>query len=666
MTEDEFSRLVDALETGKKTHQAIYIHRSALQCSKLNKLIIIIATAIKQEGFDWNVAKFSRNDFQFSLLHYPDFDIKAYPELHTSLSVNLGRKKHQITRYDQNENPPILHRKELMVLPDYHQYEQFRDITAEGELAGLYDHGTAIGFKLGWSTLIAQAGYELVDGHLFRRSMTNSEQSIDRHKTAINRFSLSAPMKVLERRGYLNCKFSIFDYGCGLGDDLRELHLNGINANGWDPNFRPDEEMVASDIVNLGFVLNVIEDVPERIQALETAYSLANSFLIVSCMLGSESTIANMTPYKDGVITSRNTFQKYFSQSELKTFIQDVLEQDVVTVGPGIVIAFKDKIEEQRFLLGKIRSSPKLVASKRLPKSTNMDYLLEKHQEIVQRYWEQCLNLGREPLKNEIDDHHVITEHFGSLKKLFNTLLKKDSDKLFSAAEKTKRDDYLVYFALQKFERRKPYNSMPEEQQQDIKRFFGNYSNALTEGSDLLFNIAAPEKLAEAAQLAAEQINSAVLCDSSCLILPSEKVSELLPILRVYVGVAGTLYGEHEEADLVKIHIGSGKVTFLTFDDFCSPVPYLKERVKVKLAEQDIDYFDYIDERRRPPLLYKSQYMERDHDHYAKQKGLDTRLEGLGLIRRDSENIVNRSEWNAFLIRNHLEIKGFRLYSTPT
>jgi len=665
MNSDDFSHLVESLEVGKQTHQSTYVHRSALSGHALLKFIELILKALKQNEFDWQIAKFSRRCFQFSVLSYPQFENDAYPALKASVSVDLVKKKHQVTDYSETDNPPILHRKELMVTSTHPLYQHFTDITSEGELAGLYEQGAAIGFKLGWEAVIQKSGYELLDGRLFRRSMMQSETQIDRHKTAINRFSLSAPMKVLERRGYLDGQRSVFDYGCGRGDDLRELQLNGIDANGWDPNFCPDEELVASDIVSLGFVLNVIEDVSERVEALELAYSLANSFLIVSCMLSSESVISKMTPYKDGVITSRNTFQKYYTQVELKTFVQDVLEREAITAGPGIVIIFKDQLEEQRFLLKKIRTTTRLKSHSRpLKSSQQIDLLLEQHHELTQGFWERCLVLGREPLKNEIRDLDDIVKYFGSSKKLFNALVKRDSDALFSIAEQMRRNDYLVYFALQKFEKRKPYNSMPEEQKHDIKKFFGNYSSAVNEGLELLYSIAEPEKLLDAAENAQTEIQSAALCDQSCLILPTSKVGDLPPVLRVYVGAAGTLFGECEEADLVKIHLGSGKVTFLTYDDFSSPIPFLKERVKVKLAEQDIDYFDYVNENRRPPLLFKSQFMESEEANYKKQRGLDSRLEGLGLVHQNSENIVNRGEYFAFLTRNHLQIKGYRLYSS--
>jgi hypothetical protein len=43
-------------------------------------------------------------------------------------------------------------------------------------------------------------------------------------------------------------------------------------------------------------------------------------------------------------------------------------------------------------------------------------------------------------------------------------------------------------------------------------------------------------------------------------------------LLRVYVGCGLKLYGDPGEADLIKIHIRSGKLTLLRFDDFLERV----------------------------------------------------------------------------------------------
>ena len=174
---------------------------------------------------------------------------------------------------------------------------------------------------------------------------------IDRHKTAIDRNQLSAPMQILAKHDYLDGNYSVLDYGCGKGDDITELEAHGIDCVGWDPIHRPDVDLVNSDIVNLGFVLNVIEDREERDKTLQKAWQLADKLLIVSVMVAGESVIRQFTPYRDGVITSIKTFQKYYAQSEIRSYIETTLDESAVAASQGIFIVFKDKIEEQNFLL---------------------------------------------------------------------------------------------------------------------------------------------------------------------------------------------------------------------------------------------------------------------------------------------------------------------------
>ena len=40
------------------------------------------------------------------------------------------------------------------------------------------------------------------------------------------------------------------------------------------------------------------------------------------------------------------------------------------------------------------------------------------------------------------------------------------------------------------------------------------------------------------------------------------------PALRVYPGCAGKFHGEAQDADMVKVHLGSSKVTLMTYDDY--------------------------------------------------------------------------------------------------
>jgi DNA phosphorothioation-associated putative methyltransferase len=64
--------------------------------------------------------------------------------------------------------------------------------------------------------------------------------------------------------------------------DLGVLEDLGFNCEGWDPVHRPEGKRRESDVVNLGYVVNVIEDSEERADALRTAWGYARKALIVA------------------------------------------------------------------------------------------------------------------------------------------------------------------------------------------------------------------------------------------------------------------------------------------------------------------------------------------------------------------------------------------------
>jgi hypothetical protein len=98
--------------------------------------------------------------------------------------------------------------------------------------------------------------------------------TIPQHKTAIRRGDFSRPVKCLLRDGLLSKNLTFFDYGCGHGEDLTLLAKEGIACSGWDPAYRPDAPRQQADVVNLGYVLNVIEDPEERAATLHSAWAL--------------------------------------------------------------------------------------------------------------------------------------------------------------------------------------------------------------------------------------------------------------------------------------------------------------------------------------------------------------------------------------------------------
>jgi DNA phosphorothioation-associated putative methyltransferase len=241
-------------------------------------------------------------------------------------------------------------------------------------------------------------------------------------------------VQLLIRHGLLPLGSTVFDYGCGRGGDVNGLAANGVTANGWDPHFAPDEPILEADVVNLGFVVNVIEDPAERVDAMNKAFKLARRVMSIGVMLYGSDPAGK--PFRDGFITSRNTFQKYFTQAEFKDYVEQVLHQEAFMAGPGVAFVFSDKETEQRFHAGRFRSrgvAARLLAMRtprvkvvrepkervlkplRPPRQSQAELEFRKAQPLLDSLWPTTLDLGRFPDPEEVTDLQEIESQVGSL-----------------------------------------------------------------------------------------------------------------------------------------------------------------------------------------------------------------------------------------------------------
>ena len=220
--------------------------------------------------------------------------------MYESWRVDLAARHVTYRTYRESLTPPILHRKELMLPKDHPRRAEFQALTEAAEAIGLFDDSTRIGFREPWLRLVREKGYHIVGHELI--PIANDEStvppseapfnasSVARHRTALVRQGFSAPIQALARYGLINPSVDILDYGCGRGDDIRGLTASGMKAFGWDPHYAPDGPKLEADVVNLGFVINVIEDLDERTEALRGAYALTKKVLAVAAMLGNQPT----------------------------------------------------------------------------------------------------------------------------------------------------------------------------------------------------------------------------------------------------------------------------------------------------------------------------------------------------------------------------------------
>jgi DNA phosphorothioation-associated putative methyltransferase len=675
---------------GKRVFDDLYLHVSAIETVQEEAHQALISAAFKcipvEKSSAINVVKLNLRSGRISLLEYEPFEESGFPTLLGSWVIEPSSETPTYRTYRTSLNPPILHRKELLVAPNYPGREEWQRLTAEAEELGLFDNTRTIGFKKNWLQLIAGKGFSLTStgftplGNFHDIEQTENESRSDkvqRHLTALNRATLSAPVQILIKHGLLSSESSFFDYGCGRGTDMSALKDAGISVGGWDPHYAPDNEIQSADVVNLGFVVNVIEDSAERVEAIQKAFSLANKVLAVSVMLYGPEQPGK--PFRDGFITSRNTFQKYFSQGELKDYLEHALGQQVFMAGPGIALIFSDKDAEQQFNVKRFRSTDfteRLLTARllrvkeartprtRIPRVTKTERQFQEASEVLNRLWTLSLDLGRFPEAIEVsflDELLAKTDRYSRALRLLQTHF---DQSLLEAASTERADELLLYLAAQQFEKRPTYRNLEARLQRDIKYFFNDYKTAQIAGLQLIMRAANPSEILSACDQASEE-GLGWLDTNQALHFHISLLERLPVLLRAYVTCGLIIWDSMSEVHLVKIHIGSGKLTFLEYENFdTTPLPLLKRRVKINLRKQEYDEFEYGSIQYPSTVLYrKSRYMNEDMEGYAEQLAFDESLESTGLIDAISfgpgfEELTNQLE------TRRLSISGFEL--TPS
>ena len=619
-----------------------------------------------------------------ALLNYPEFHDDPFPSLRESWLVDLARSTVSYRTYAASFNPPILHRKELLLLPDDPRRQACAALTAEAEAIGLFDEPHRIGHRRQWLALVRDKGYR-IDGHQLLPIGNDESASpgddeapghhvwqASRQLTALARYGFSAPIQSLGRYGFLDGSYRLFDYGCGRGDDVRGLRDIGVSASGWDPYYAPDNRIEASDVVNLGFVINVIENLDERLHALTRAWSLAKHLLVVSVMLANQNDPRG-EPYRDGVLTQRGTFQKYFSQSEIKRFLEEVLDVEAIPVSPGVLYVFRDQEAGRRFLadryLSRVGRARERFLRTRAPQQENRRDLAGEryaaYREPLDRLWGKWLALGRRPDKTEVEDLVALGEGFGSLSKALRFLEERHGLAPIQRAAALRIADLEVCFALAQFEPRKQCVPMERGLQRDIRHFFGDHSALRTNALALLFQVSNIDALDQACREAAES-GLGCLDPGKSLQVHISLVDRLPTLLRVYLGCAARIYGDYRGTDLVKFHIRSGKVSLLRFDDFeAQPLPRLLERVKIKLREQEIEYFAYGGNHEPPFLFHKSRYVNEEFPGYPEQLAFERALDALGLFDWSGYGPAS-SVFQATMARHRWHLEGFAIARSRT
>lgn len=477
---------------------------------------------------------------------------------------------------------------------------------------------------------------------------------ISRHRTAIKRTDFSRPVRLALEHGLISASTTVFDYGCGHGGDVDRLREMGVTAEGWDPVYRPSRSPNESDIVNLGYVINVIESGVERAAALRAAWNLARKLLVVSARLNIEaSTVRHQSEYGDGFVTSRSTFQKLYDQNELRGWIDSELGVASVPAAPGVFYVFRDQSVHELFVASRYRRVMKV------PRAERIDADFEKHGDLLDQLAAFLSDRGRLPGESETAFVADIRREIGSLNRAFTLLRRATGDEQWKRISEQRSQDLLIYLALSRIGRRPRFSELPESIRLDVKAFFTTYSNACQAANELLFSAGKRDLIQQACRM-----SPVGKLTADALYVHTSALQHLPPVLRVYEGCAKTYVGAVEGANIVKLHRHKPQVSYLQYPEFeKDPHPALRASLKVPLDTFHINYREYSNSP-NPFILHRKEAMVvPDHPLRAKFASLTAKEEKLGLY-ETPELIGTRDGWQRILEEKGVYHSGHKIMRT--
>ncbi|MFD3618760.1 DNA phosphorothioation-associated putative methyltransferase [Streptomyces sp. NPDC058676] len=478
--------------------------------------------------------------------------------------------------------------------------------------------------------------------------MVQRTWSSDRRLTAISRANLSVPARQAVVDKQVRPGLTVLDYGCGRGGDVRALQQLDCQAVGWDPFYQADTRLEPADVVLLTYVLNVIEDLQERRKTLKEAWDLAGTVLVASARLTWEKSKVRGEAFGDGLLTSRQTFQHLFGANELRAYVEQVTGVRTVSAAPGIVYAFKDERARLSYLARRIVPDAEWLASEDTTSAiaSVVDYVERR---------------GRLPRIEEVPE--PMSELLSHLRPNEVRRLARDSADSSKVEEGGKRTtlNTLLFLAVELFNGRGPFSSLPLSVQLDVRTFFSSYKEACQRSDRLLL------KLRDDTYIRGAMSASAVGKLTPTALYVHQRALERMPtVLRLYEHCASIAAGRPQEWTLAKLRHQGRAVSWLDYPDFdTDPHPRTLSSYHVDLKTLETSFTSYADSLNRPLLHRKHEFLAADDPDADRYKRL-TAAEAKAGLYEHPHLIGTENGWEAELVRCGRALRGHRLVRRPT
>jgi DNA phosphorothioation-associated putative methyltransferase len=164
----EAIRLVNG---GKRVGDAIYLHETLLaqQPAAVQDLAAAAAQLADFDDGAFNVVRISTRRLKVAFLSYPDFFTDPFPALRASWLVRLPTAQTGHSDFSTRDNPPILHRKELLLPPAHPDRPRFARLTAALDDCQAFDFAPhLIGRRTYWNEMLASIGLRIDGDEIIR------------------------------------------------------------------------------------------------------------------------------------------------------------------------------------------------------------------------------------------------------------------------------------------------------------------------------------------------------------------------------------------------------------------------------------------------------------------------------------------------------------------
>ncbi len=140
-------------------------------------------------------------------------------------------------------------------------------------------------------------------------------------------------------------------------------------------------------------------------------------------------------------------------------------------------------------------------------------------------------------------------------------------------------------------------------------------------------------------------------------------MERLPPLARLYEGCARAYLGNVAEANIVKLHLGEPKVSYLSYPTFAEDAhPPLASSTSVDLRSFRVKYRDYRTQANLPILHRKELFVAPDFPERKKFVNLSRHEEAKGLFEQ-TDRIGMSQGWADALTARGLQLRGHRLVS---